>query len=96
MEQKFLNLDGLSVFLNKIKSIFATIEQGNKAETALQKEDISSGTINGTILVKDTEVSVKGLGSAAYTETSSYNKVIASVSEPEGLSAGDIWLIIES
>ena len=36
------------------------------ADSALQKEDIKTGTANGTISVDGTNVSVKGLGSAAY------------------------------
>lgn len=39
---------------------------------ALQKNDITTGTDNGTIAVKGTDVAVKGLGSAAYTEASAY------------------------
>ena len=34
MDDKFLNLSGLSLFLKKIKSIFATAAQGAKADTA--------------------------------------------------------------
>ena len=45
---------------------YATKEQGVKADTALQKADIISGTSNGTIAVKGTDVAVKGLASAAY------------------------------
>ena len=36
------------------------------ADSALQKADIKTGTSNGTISVKGTDVAVKGLGSAAY------------------------------
>lgn len=42
------------------------------AETALQKADITTGSSNGTINVDGTDVAVKGLGSAAYTESSAY------------------------
>lgn len=42
------------------------------AESALQKADIASGSANGTISVDGTDVAVKGLGSAAYTESSAY------------------------
>lgn len=45
----------------------------NKADSALQKADIVTGENNGTIKVKDTEVSVAGLGSAAYTDSSAYD-----------------------
>lgn len=43
------------------------------AETALQKADITTGTANGTIAVEGTDVEVKGLGSAAYTESTAYD-----------------------
>ena len=54
-------------------SEFATAAQGALADTALQKADITTGNTNGTIKVGDTEVAVKGLGSAAYTESSAYD-----------------------
>lgn len=41
-------------------------------ESALQVPDIATGNANGTISVKGVDVKVKGLGSAAYTETSAY------------------------
>lgn len=41
-------------------------------ESALQASDIATGNANGTISVKGADVKVKGLGSAAYTETSAY------------------------
>ena len=40
---------------------------------ALQIADITTGSANGTIAVKGTDVAVKGLGSAAYTESSAYD-----------------------
>lgn len=43
-----------------------------KANSALQKADIVSGTLNGTISVGGEDVAVKGLGSAAYTESGAY------------------------
>ena len=43
-----------------------------KADTALQAADIDTGSANGKISVKGTDVAVKGLGSAAYTESSAY------------------------
>ena len=41
-------------------------------ESALQASDFTTGSANGTISVKGTDVKVKGLGSAAYTEASAY------------------------
>ena len=49
-----------------LASNYATAAQGAKADTALQKADITSGTANGTISVDGTDVAVKGLDSAAY------------------------------
>lgn len=40
---------------------------------ALQSSDITTGSGNGTIAVKGTDVAVKGLGSAAYTDSSAYD-----------------------
>lgn len=41
-------------------------------DSALQADDITTGSANGTIAVKGTDVAVKGLGSAAYTESTAY------------------------
>lgn len=41
--------------------------------SALQAADITTGSANGTIAVKGTDVVVKGLGSAAYVETSAFD-----------------------
>jgi hypothetical protein len=48
--------------------------EGKKAtiESALQASDIVSGSANGTISVKGSDIAVTGLGSAAYTEASAY------------------------
>ena len=43
------------------------------ADNALQKADIIEGTANGTINVKGTDVAVRGLKSAAYTDSSAYD-----------------------
>ena len=43
-----------------------------KANSALQKGDIVSGTLNGTISVGGEDVAVTGLGSAGYTDSSVY------------------------
>lgn len=45
-----------------------------KADSALQKADIATGAANGTISVGGDDVEVKGLGSAAYTESSAYDE----------------------
>ena len=44
-----------------------------KWNNALQSTDIATGTANGTISVKGNDVSIKGLGSAAYTDSTAYD-----------------------
>lgn len=44
-----------------------------KADTALQKADIATGSANGTISVGGDDVAVKGLGSAAYAATGDFD-----------------------
>ena len=43
-----------------------------KADTAVQS--VKTGTANGTVSVDETDVAVKGLGSAAYTASTNYEK----------------------
>ena len=50
----------------------ATKAQGQKADTALQKEDIKEGLSNGTIQVSDTEIKVHGLNTMAYESSANY------------------------
>lgn len=52
---------------------YATAAQGAKADTAVQAADVISGTANGTISVKGTNVAVKGLGSAAYQNSGAFD-----------------------
>lgn len=54
-----------------------------KADTAVQK--IGTGTANGTISVDGTDVKVKGLGSAAYTESSAYEASGAAAKAVNGI-----------
>ena len=53
---------------------YATSDQGTKADSALQKSDIISGTANGAISVKGIDVAVKGLGDAAFSSVTDYEK----------------------
>ena len=53
--------------------LYATKAQGALADTALQKSDIETGSANGTIKVDGSDVAVKGLGSAAYTNADAYD-----------------------
>jgi hypothetical protein len=59
-------LNDLNARLHEVES------KKDSIESALQASDIATGSANGTISVKGTDVKVKGLGSAAYTETSAY------------------------
>ena len=51
-----------------------TATERTKWNAALQKADVTTGTGNGTIAVGGADVSVKGLGSAAYTASTAYDK----------------------
>lgn len=69
---------------------YATAAQGAKADTALQKASITSGSANGTIAVSGSNVAVKGLGSAAYTESTAYDtKGSASTAETNAKQYAD-------
>lgn len=60
------------------------------ADSALQKADITTGTSNGAISVEGTDVKVKGLKSAAYTDSTAYAKAsegLKSVTAGNGLVA---------
>jgi hypothetical protein len=46
----------------------------NKADSALQSSDIKTGSEKGTISVSGSDVEVNGLGSAAYTDSTAYDK----------------------
>jgi hypothetical protein len=60
-----------SIALTKLASSVQT--SIGKADTALQSADITTGTTNGTIKVKNSEVAVAGLGSAAYAATTAFD-----------------------
>lgn len=53
-------------YADSLADNYATAAQGAKADSALQKANITTGTSNGSIAVSGTDVSVKGLASAAY------------------------------
>lgn len=75
--------DGLS-------SNYATAAQGTKADTALQKENIATGTSNGSIAVNGEDVAIKGLGSAAYAETSQFDAAGTATTKVNELSNGQV------
>ena len=59
----------------------------DKADSALQKTDITIGTANGTISVKGEDVEVKGLGSAAYTDSGAYDTAGSAKAVQDDLTA---------
>lgn len=59
--------------VTKAKLALAVQTSLGKADTALQKADIATGSANGTIAVGGDDVAVKGLGSAAYAATSDFD-----------------------
>lgn len=60
------------------------------ADSALQASDITTGTNNGTISVDGTEISVAGLGSAAYTASTAYATSSQGSKADTALQAADI------
>lgn len=54
---------------------------------ALQASDVATGSANGTIAVKGTDVAVKGLGSAAFTESTAYDAAGAAAAVDTKLTA---------
>ena len=70
-----VSADTVSALADKQDTIsdLSAIRSGAEAgATALQESSISTGTDNGKITVGTKQVAVKGLGSAAYTESSAY------------------------
>lgn len=60
-------------YADSLAGNYATAAQGTKADSAVQKAQVTSGSANGTIAVQGTDVAVKGLGSAAYAATSAFD-----------------------
>lgn len=60
--------------INKEKLTVAVQTSLGLADTALQAADIAEGSANGTISVEGTDVSVHGLGDAAYTTVAALNE----------------------
>lgn len=65
--------DRAKAYADGLAKNYATAAQGAKADTALQAADIATGSANGTIAVKGTDVAIKGLGSAAYVAADSFD-----------------------
>lgn len=66
-------LEDAKTYSDGLAKNYATAAQGAKADSAVQAADVVSGTANGTISVKGTDVAVKGLGSAAYASTGDFD-----------------------
>ena len=66
-------LEDAKAYSDGLAKNYATAAQGAKADSAVQAADVISGTANGTISVKGTDVAVKGLGSAAYQNSSAFD-----------------------
>lgn len=73
-----------------ISATEATKASLSLADSALQKDDIKEGSTNGTISVGGDDVAVKGLGSAAYTESSAYATAEQGTTADEAKSAVDV------
>lgn len=69
---------------------YATAAQGAKADTALQKSSITSGSTNGSISVGGTDVNVTGLGSAAYSDTTAFDAAGTATSAVKTLEDGKV------
>lgn len=59
--------------VTKVKLSTAVQASLDKADTAVQKADVTTGTANGTIAVQGTDVAVAGLGTAAYKAEDYYD-----------------------
>lgn len=61
----------------------------------LTKPDIATGTANGTVSVRGTNVPVKGLGSAAYTPSTAYATAAQGTKADTALQPADLEEITE-
>lgn len=59
--------------VTKVKLSTAVQASLDKADTAVQKADVTTGTANGTIAVQGTDVAIAGLGTAAYKAEDYYD-----------------------
>ena len=66
-------LEDAKAYSDGLAKNYATAAQGAKADSALQAADVVEGTANGTISVKGSDVAIKGLGSAAYQNSSAFD-----------------------
>lgn len=66
-------LSSAKTYADGLAKNYATAAQGAKADSALQAADIKESTENGKITVKDQDIAIHGLGSAAYAAASSFD-----------------------
>ena len=59
-------------YINLDSRVIALEDKNATIDSALQASDITTGSANGTIAVKGTDVAVKGLGSAAFVESTTF------------------------
>lgn len=79
---------GAKKYADSLAGNYATAAQGALADTAVQS--VVEGSTNGTISVDGTDVSVHGLGSAAYTASTAYDAAgSASAAETNAKSYAD-------
>lgn len=83
-------LEDSKTYANGLAKNYATAAQGVKADTALQKSNITSGSTNGSISVGGSDVPVKGLGSAAYVATTAFDAAGVAESKVNALSTGQV------
>lgn len=83
-------LEDAKTYADGLAKNYATAAQGAKADTALQKASITSGSTNGSIAVGGTDVAVKGLGSAAYVATTAFDAAGVAESKVNALSTGQV------
>jgi hypothetical protein len=81
--------DAIDAEVERADEAYATAAQGTKADSAVQKADITTGTTNGTIKVQGQAVSVYGLKSAAYTDSSDYATATQGTKADNALRAVD-------
>lgn len=78
------SLSDAKSYTDSLAPNYATAAQGAKADSALQKNSIASGTANGSVAVGGTDVMITGLKSAAYTDSTAYEKAGAVSSLEKG------------
>ena len=83
-------LDDAKAYANGLSGNYATAAQGALADSALQKADITTGSANGTIAVEGTDVAVKGLGSAAYVDTTAFDAAGVAEEKVNALANGQV------